>query len=146
MYAKTRHEKLHFFQYSIMRQVRTTNEYGVCCHAMFYKDSSQHNYPCIGYAQCHNDVWPQVVEVPRISRQSAHEGSKVVSITHRPSLPQEISLLLIYVTAWVDPRAIMQSGKIKSIKIPKNFQPVAQCLNQLRATAWPRIWYGHNYS
>ena len=28
----------------------------------------------------------QEVEIPRISRQSAHEGSKVVSPTHRPSL------------------------------------------------------------
>jgi len=29
----------------------------------------------------------QEVEVPRISRQSAHEGGTVVSPTHRPSLP-----------------------------------------------------------
>jgi hypothetical protein len=29
----------------------------------------------------------QEVEAPRISRQSAHEGGKVVSPTHRPSLP-----------------------------------------------------------
>jgi hypothetical protein len=27
------------------------------------------------------------VQVPRISRQSVHEGSKVVSSTHRPPLP-----------------------------------------------------------
>jgi len=36
------------------------------------------------------------VEVPRISRQSAHKVDKIVSPMHRPSLhPQEISLLLI---------------------------------------------------
>jgi hypothetical protein len=29
----------------------------------------------------------QEVEAPRISRQSAHEGGKVVSTTHRPTLP-----------------------------------------------------------
>jgi hypothetical protein len=29
----------------------------------------------------------QEVEVPRISRQSAHEGGRVVSPTHRPFLP-----------------------------------------------------------
>jgi hypothetical protein len=29
----------------------------------------------------------QEVAVPRISRQSAHEGGKVVSSTHRPPLP-----------------------------------------------------------
>jgi hypothetical protein len=30
---------------------------------------------------------PQKYEAPRISRQSAHKGGKVVSPTHRPSLP-----------------------------------------------------------
>jgi hypothetical protein len=39
----------------------------------------------------------QAVEAPRISRQSAHEGGKVVSPTHRPSLPQERMLVLISV-------------------------------------------------
>ena len=29
----------------------------------------------------------QEVEAPRISRQSAHEGAKVVGHTHRPPLP-----------------------------------------------------------
>jgi len=33
----------------------------------------------------------------QISRQSAHEGGKVVSPTHRPPLPQEILLVLISV-------------------------------------------------
>jgi len=29
----------------------------------------------------------QEIEAPRISRQSAHKGGKVVSLTHRPPLP-----------------------------------------------------------
>ena len=29
----------------------------------------------------------QEIEAPRISRQSAHEGAKVVGLTHRPPLP-----------------------------------------------------------
>jgi len=33
----------------------------------------------------------------QISRQSAHEGGKVVSLTHRTSLPQEIFLVFISV-------------------------------------------------
>jgi hypothetical protein len=37
------------------------------------------------------------VGAPRIFRQSAHESGKVVSPTHRPSLPQERFLVLISV-------------------------------------------------
>ena len=34
-------------------------------------------------------------EAPRISRPSVHDGGKVVSPTHRPPYPQEISPVLI---------------------------------------------------
>ena len=39
-------------------------------------------------------------EVPRFSRQLASEGGKVVNPTHRPPLPQEISLVLISIVDW----------------------------------------------
>jgi hypothetical protein len=42
----------------------------------------------------------------QISRQSPHEGGKVVSPTHRPPLPQEIFMALISVRGRVKPRAI----------------------------------------
>ena len=44
----------------------------------------------------------------QISRQSAHEGGKVVSPTHRPPLPppKELFLVLISVRGYVKPRAI----------------------------------------
>ena len=41
---------------------------------------------------------------------TAQGGGKVVSLTHRPPLlPQEMFLVLISVTGWVDPRAIVRS-------------------------------------
>jgi hypothetical protein len=49
----------------------------------------------------------QEVEAPHISRQSAHEGGKVVSPTHRPPVPLlEISLVLTSVIGWIDPMTI----------------------------------------
>jgi hypothetical protein len=42
----------------------------------------------------------------QISWQSAHEGVKVVSPTHRPPLPQEIFLVLISDRGWIDRSAI----------------------------------------
>jgi len=54
----------------------------------------------------------------QISRQSAHEGGKVVSSTHRPPLPQEIFLVLISVRDWVDPRALVRPEGLCQWKIP----------------------------
>ena len=39
---------------------------------------------------------------------TAQDSGKVVSLTHRPPLPQEIHLVLISVRGWVDPRAIVR--------------------------------------
>jgi hypothetical protein len=52
----------------------------------------------------------------QISRQSAHEGGKVVSTTHRPPLPQEIFLLPISVRRWVEPQGHSAAGRIASMK------------------------------
>jgi hypothetical protein len=43
----------------------------------------------------------------QISRQSTHEGGKIVRLMHRPPLPQETFPVLISVV-WVNPRAIVR--------------------------------------
>jgi hypothetical protein len=54
----------------------------------------------------------------QILRQSAHEGGKGVSPTHRPPVPQEIFLVLISVRGWVDPRAIVRPEGLRQWKNP----------------------------
>jgi hypothetical protein len=85
----------------------------------------------------------QALRVPggrgsQISRQSAHEGAKVASPTHRPLLPppppQEIFLVFISVRRWIDLRAIVRPKGLCQWKIPmtpSGIEP-ATYLNQLR--------------
>jgi hypothetical protein len=75
---------------------------------------------------------------------TAQDGGKVVSLMHRPSLPQEMLLVLISVRGWVDPRATVRPEGLCQWKIPMTpsgieratFRFVAQYLNHC-ATAVP---------
>ena len=51
----------------------------------------------------------QEIKVRRLRKTMAQDGGTVVSLTHRPPLPQEILLVLISVRGSVDPRAIGRS-------------------------------------
>jgi len=45
----------------------------------------------------------------QILRQSAHDGGKALSLTHRPPLtPRKYPFLFISVRGWVDPRTIVR--------------------------------------
>ena len=76
----------------------------------------------------------------------SQEGGKVVSLMHRPLLPQKIILVLIAVRGWVDPRTIVRSEGLCQWKIPMTptgiepatFRFVAQNLNHC-ATAVPPV-------
>ena len=50
----------------------------------------------------------QEIEVPRISRQSAHESGKVVIPTPRPSLPPSRYTWYSFLLRWFDPRVILR--------------------------------------
>ena len=61
-----------------------------------------------------------------MSRQSAHEGGKVVSSTHRPPLPQEIVLVVTSDRGRVDPRATVRPEGLCQWKIsmvPSEIEP-----------------------
>jgi hypothetical protein len=82
----------------------------------------------------------QALRVPggwgsQISRQSAHEGCKVVSRTRRPPLPaQEMFLVLISVSGWV---AIVQPEELCQWKIPVT-RDLPACSAVPQPTALPR--------
>ena len=69
-----------------------------CKEQLSYCASIMSYLICEGIRNLHiKSLWLQEVEAPRIFRQSAHEGSKVVSPMHLPLPPREIHLVLISV-------------------------------------------------
>jgi hypothetical protein len=54
----------------------------------------------------------------QISWYSAREVGEVVSLTHRPPLPPEMFLVLIFSRGWVDPRVMVRSEGDMSLKNP----------------------------
>jgi hypothetical protein len=82
-------------------------------------------------------------KLPHFLDNSLTDSGHVVSLTRRPAglpLPTGRFLVLISVTVWVEPRAIMLMETLGQLKNPitssgiepATFRLVAQCLNQLR--------------
>ena len=65
-------------------------------------------------------LWLQEVEGPRISRQSAYEGGKVVSPTHQPPLPPGRYSWYSFMLQAEQPQGHSATRRIKSIKNPNN--------------------------
>ena len=84
----------------------------------------------------------------QISWHLARKGGEVVSLTHRPPLPPEMFLVLIFTTGWVDPRAMVRSEGDMSLKnpvTPPGFNPgvvrlVAQRLNHYASPDPLALW------
>ena len=53
-----------------------------------------------------------------ISWHSALKGGDVVKLMHRPPLPPEMFLILLFTRGWVDPRAMVRSKGNMSLKNP----------------------------
>jgi len=78
-----------------------------------------------------------------ISRQSAHEGGKVVSPIHRPPLPPGNIPGTYFFRGWVNPRVTVRPEGLCQQKIPMTpsriepatFRLVAQCFNHLHCHA-----------
>jgi hypothetical protein len=110
-----------------------------------WKRHLEHEATVLRYGKGKGKTIPlQALKVPggrgsKISTQSAYEGGKVVSPTHRPPLLHKIFLVLISVSGWVDTRAIVRPEGLCQWKIPKTlseiepvtFWLIEQCLNQL---------------
>jgi len=94
------------------------------------------------------DFWGfQILEAPRFQDNRHKKVLKLLAWRTGRLYPQEILLVLNYVTGWVNPRAIVQPEGLCQWKLPMTaavIEPaplrfVAQCLNQLRHRV-PRIY------
>ena len=94
-------------------------------------------------SSCLDKPWEfQQFEAPRIFRQTTHEGSKFVSLRHRPPVPPRIFLVLIYVGVGVDPRPIVRPEELRQRKIPVTpsvIEPTTFWLAAQFTTACPPI-------
>jgi len=80
----------------------------------------------------------QVLRAAGISRHSEHEGGKVVSPTHRPSLPTRRYPCYLFLLVGQEEFTQWNSPMTTSAIETATFRLVAQCLNQMRHRVSPR--------
>jgi hypothetical protein len=119
------------------------NSLSFISHLIWCKKKVKHSLYRLGQALSVPQCWGS-----QISRQSAHEGCKVVNHTHQaPLLPRKCSWYSFLLEAEVT-QGHSAAGRLYQRKIPVTalgirpvtFLLVAQCLNKLRYWV-PPIWY-----
>ena len=77
---------------------------------------------------------------------TAQDGSKFVSLTHRPPLPQQVFLIFISIRGWADPRSIARSeGFYVNEKSTDTSWDLTSDLPICSTTPWPLCHRGSNF-
>jgi hypothetical protein len=94
----------------------------------------------------------QEIEAPRILRQSAHEGGTVLLVLGIVRLYHQGIFLVLFLSSWVDPRALVRPERLSQWKISKDrIRNRTRDLPTCSPVPWPAalprtpLWRGIEY-